>query len=148
MGLDMYLTAEKYISDYNEADKPLQEGVLKAIGGRAPGRVKGVSVEAGYWRKANHIHDWFVKHCQGGVDECQRTWLTRDQLTKLLEDCKAVLADKSRAEELLPRAAGFFFGGQDYDEWYFQDIQQTVDIVQPLLSEEFADWDFFYQSSW
>ena len=34
-----------------------------------------VRTEAGYWRKANQIHGWFVNKCQDGVDDCQLTQL-------------------------------------------------------------------------
>jgi len=149
MGLDMYLTAEKYLSDYTESDKPMKEAV-NAIDLPAPlkGKVNRVRAEAAYWRKANAVHDWFVKNCQDGRDECQSTWVNREQLGELVEACKQVLENKKLAAELMPTASGFFFGSTDYDEWYFDYLERTVLMVEPLLSDEFADWDFHYQSSW
>ncbi len=41
---------------------------------------------------------------------------------KLLEVCKQVAADPSKAEELLPTQSGFFFGGTEYDEYYMNSI--------------------------
>jgi hypothetical protein len=44
-----------------------------------------------YWRKANAIHRWFVENVQNGIDECQRSRVTRDQLRSLVASCKEVL---------------------------------------------------------
>ena len=44
--------------------------------------------EIAYWRKANMIHNWFVEHCQDGIDECQpRYSVSKEQLEELLNDC-------------------------------------------------------------
>src|SRR3954454_9104166 len=37
-----------------------------------------------------------------------------------------VIADPSVAKELLPTQDGFFFGSTDYDQWYMDDIHETV----------------------
>ena len=65
-----------------------------------------------------------------------------------MELCKEVLINKDRAEELLPVQAGFFFGGYEYDEWYFQYLKNTVEMIDKLLKEVPEDWDFYYRSSW
>jgi hypothetical protein len=65
-----------------------------------------------------------------------------------VDTCKQVLENKKLAKELLPTAEGFFFGGTEYDDWYFETLQDTVDMIEPLLTDEYADWDFHYQSSW
>ena len=133
--------------------------------------------EIGYWRKANAIHNWFVKNAQGGVDECQFTELTREQLTELLTVCKRVMEEArvvdgqiergvsyqggvatpimeegfvitnpEICEELLPSASGFFFGSTDYNEYYLEDVKDTVEILEKALL--FTDSDYAYQSSW
>ena len=103
--------------------------------------------EVGYWRKANQIHQWFVDNVQGGVDDCRDAYVERDKLQELLNICKIVSIDKDKAEQLLPTASGFFFGGTEYDEWYYQDIQSTIEILEEALSDEEAD-HFEYHSSW
>ena len=45
----------------------------------------------GYWRKANHIHNWFVENIQGGNDDCGKYEVTKEQLEELLKVCKTVL---------------------------------------------------------
>lgn len=57
--------------------------------------------------------------------------------------------DPSVAEDLLPSTSGFFFGSTDYDMYYVQDIQDTIDIVTRVL--ETTDFDkemVYYVSSW
>ena len=108
-----------------------------------------VTFRLAYWRKANAIHQWFVDKCQDGVDECQETFLTREQLQDLVRTCKQVLADKRKASELLPTQEGFFFGGTDYDEYYTQDLEYTVKRIEKILNDPaLAKFDFYYQSSW
>lgn len=154
MGLDMYLSAKKYMSKYfDPADIQRIEKVNDIFGvtGIEDGDygAEEVKFRVAYWRKANQIHDWFVKNCQDGVDECQETWVSREQLQELIDICKTVLADMSKAEELLPTASGFFFGGTDYDDWYKQDLEFTAERLEKILADPaFAKADFYYQSSW
>jgi len=54
MGLDMYLKGKVYL-DYNSPEREEIAEMLDIKGYD----VSGVTVELGYWRKANHIHKWF-----------------------------------------------------------------------------------------
>ena len=107
-----------------------------------------VQVQVAYWRKANQIHKWFVDHVQDGNDDCEEYRVTRDQLQLLLDNCKLVLMNKEEAKTLLPRQEGFFFGSYEYDEFYWYDIQDTIDQLEKILNEYPEEWDFQYQSSW
>lgn len=156
MGLDMYLNGKRYLSKYfNEGDEAVAEAIAERfpeLKGRA-GRfgdtscVKEIQIEAGYWRKANAIHKWFVENVQGGEDECKPHYVSREQLIELKELCERVIAFRHLAVELLPTASGFFFGGTDYDEYYFQDLEQTVKIIDDCLALP-ESWEFEYRSSW
>ena len=154
MGLDMYLSAKRYMSKYFDAEDTARiEKVNEIFGveGIEDGdyNAQEVTFRVAYWRKANAIHKWFVDKCQDGVDECQETWLSREQLQELVDTCTAVLLNKEKAGELLPSANGFFFGGTDYDEWYFRDLEYTVERIQKILKDPaFEKCDFYYQSSW
>jgi len=156
MGLDMYLTAERYL--WREGDKDVSDKINEAIGVEANPenhfngsslRVKSVSVDAMYWRKANAIHGWFVENCQGGLDECQRTYVERAKLKALKDLCEDILnhPDAERETDLEPRA-GFFFGSYEKDEWYFQDLKNTVEGLDRALSLPENEYDFYYQASW
>lgn len=107
-----------------------------------------LEINVAYWRKANQIHAWFVKHVQNGKDDCQEYHVSRDQLQLLVDNCKLVLIQKEEAPNLLPTQEGFFFGSYEYDEFYWQDIQDTIDQLEKVLNEYSKDWDFKYQSSW
>jgi hypothetical protein len=109
-------------------------------------RIKYVIEEVGYWRKANHIHNWFVENAQDGMDDCKQANVDREHLQDLLETCNRVIANPSEAEQLLPRAAGFFFGNTDYDEYYFESVRETISILEDCLLDEEAY--FYYVSSW
>ena len=43
------------------------------------------------------------------------------------------IKDFSVAEELLPVAEGFFFGSTKYDEWYFENIESTIEQISEIL---------------
>jgi hypothetical protein len=104
-------------------------------------------MEVAYWRKANAIHRWFVDTCQDGNDDCRQSYVSREQLQKLLETCKAVLADRTKADELLPTQDGFFFGPTEYDHVYFADVADTATQLENVLELD-DSWDFCYSSSW
>lgn len=152
MGLDMYLYKKNFIWSGDWVKPEHKQEVLVKKGGELdtkikPERVKYVVEEIGYWRKANHIHNWFVENVQNGIDECQESWVSREHLETLLAKCKEVLENRGTAESSLPTQSGFFFGSTDYDEYYFGDIERTVEIIEEALSDETAD-DFTYRASW
>ena len=147
----MYLTAKRYVSEYRDADKELGEKTKTLGVPEQLGKVANIVTDAAYWRKANQIHNWFVQNVQDGEDECRPHYVSVTNLRELLEACKEVLADHDKAEDLLPVQEGFFFGSYEYDDWYFEQIQDTVQQLECILSvpeSELANWDFEYQSSW
>lgn len=53
------------------------------------------------------------------------------------------------AEELLPTQDGFFFGGTDYDEYYVEDLKNTIKIIDNVLATtDFETQMIYYRSSW
>jgi len=150
MGLDMYLDKRTYVKQWDHIDEAKQYKVEVTRGGEPtnidPKKVKYIIEEAGYWRKANAIHKWFVDNIQDGVDDCRDAYAERRDLQTLLDLCRIVIIDKSKAEQLLPSNSGFFFGNTEYDEWYYNDIQNTIEILEKALEDE--DGDYYYSSSW
>ena len=151
MGLDMYLYKKSYLMSGDWNKEEVRESVVVTKGGEPhpkikSDRVKYVIEEVGYWRKANAIHKWFVDNVQGGKDECQESIVMPSQLENLLNLCKQVLENKDKAEELLPTTAGCFFGSTDYDDWYYVDLQDTIQILEECLDGSEAD--FYYRASW
>lgn len=168
MGLDMYLSAKKYVSKHQfngggwnertvnpEFDEIANKAGLAAFCQDPSVDIYGayVSVNAAYWRKANQIHQWFVNNVQGGDDNCGEYYVSDEQLEELRSTCNEILAnkeDKVFAEDLLPPANGFFFGSDQIDEYYYDDIQYTADRLKELLAMKENDHyvSFYYQSSW
>lgn len=154
MGLDMYLSAEKYVSgsDYREGDKEQFDEIVrtlnaeKFVGGFVPN--VQVQVSVGYWRKVNSVHQWFVDNCGQGEDDCRPYYVAREKLIELRDLCQQVLDNPKDADELLPTQSGFFFGATEYDEYYFADIKDTVEQLNKVLAEVPEGWDFEYRASW
>lgn len=151
----MYLKAERYIPGYahnKDADRKAFKSVVRAAGLKLSQIASDspsltVSVHAGYWRKANAIHAWFVKNVQDGKDDRQRAYVSREQLQQLLNDAEAALAAGDKAKEILPTQAGFFFGSTEYGEWYIRNLRNTIRQVKQALDMG-KEWSFYYQASW
>lgn len=155
MGLDMYLKAEKYVGGWKHSPAEDRDKFAKLLTtvGLSPEDIASdspsatLTVTVGYWRKANAIHKWFIDNVQGGKDECDTSDVSREQLGKLLELCKQ--CKETHDATLLPPCSGFFFGSTEIDEYYWQDIDLTIEILGRVLSNErLDDWDFSYRSSW
>lgn len=111
-----------------------------------------IDYQVGYWRKANAIHNWFVEHCAGGVDDCNAVTLRLKDIIELQYACNQVLEDHYKAKELLPPQSGFFFGSTEIDDWYFKELEYTADLLSKveafLESDEGKHYECVYQASW
>jgi hypothetical protein len=145
MGLDMYLNAKRFL--WNSEDE-----LVKKLSDNFPElgdiKIKEVSAEAAYWRKANAIHKWFVDNVQDGTDDCGYYDVDKEKLQELIDVIDQVLADKSKADTLLPTQGGFFFGDTKYDQYYFEDLEYTKTMLTGLLDDKWKGWWFEYHSSW
>ena len=153
MGLDMYLEKSLYVGANYEHNKVT--GKVKIVRGDGLvlpvklSEIISVRMKCGYWRKANAIHKWFVDNVQDEEDNCGTYWVSKDDLAELLRVCKEVQEDHDLAESLLPSESGYFFGGQEYDEWYFNAINYTVTLIEGILADpDVGFYDFYYNSSW
>ncbi len=155
MGLDMYLTAKKYHSDgsWRSENQRAEFQKLKSLSnvGTVIDKVDMphiyLEVSVGYWRKQNAIHKWFVDNTAAGEDDCRTSYVGREQLEELRTLCQKVIDAPKDADETLPAQEGFFFGGTEYDEWYFSGLKDTVNIVDTALSMP-SEWEFEYHASW
>ena len=150
MGLDMYLSAKRYIWKSGDSDKDIQEDLNKVMADDLKDtgmRVREVEIDAMYWRKANAIHGWFVENCQEGEDDCKEYFVSREQLQELRDLCQKLLDGDEKAEGELEPTEGFFFGSTNKDEYYYQDLKETVEGLDRVLSLP-NSYEFYYQSSW
>ena len=174
MGLDMYLSARRYVSGWEStfasSEKAAQDGrkevelfdsILDTFGlDREDITVElpsaTVSIEVAYWRKANAIHNWFIENVAGGVDNCEPVRVDREQLNTLVRTLGDVLGLRHSGEEsgisiedLLPTQDGFFFGSTEYNDYFWENVQWTYDkLVSITDSPKFDGFDFVYQASW
>ena len=155
MGLDMYLSAKRYLWSDKDKDVAQQVGEIIGVDGDPEKRfngarlvVKEISLEAMYWRKANAIHGWFVETVQDGEDNCREYEVDKEQLETLRDLCKDILEhpDAERDEDLEP-TEGFFFGSYTKDEWYYKDLKDTVEGLDKVLALP-DEYSFTYQASW
>lgn len=156
MGLDMYLTKVTRI------DSSKVTGVIALQDGDKPieidlSRVSKITEDIAYWRKANQVHQWFVDNCQGGVDDCGKYWVSHEKLVKLYKLCKYVRGKRKKPDGLdialqyLPTSLGCFFGSQEYDDYYYSQLKDTMDMLKPYINldeEHRRGCAFYYQSSW
>ncbi len=83
-------------------------------------------------------------------------------LTAILQDARSPFGERQAAavaiakiepglvaKLLLPPQGGFFFGGTDIDEWYYNGMTETYQQLDRVLeSTDFETQVVFYQSSW
>lgn len=96
MGLDMYLDMK--VSHYPKKGETTID--LANLNGSwdtlelnefgASNRVD-ISLGVGYWRKANHIHNWFVKNIQDKNDNCGEYYVIVEEFEKLYDICMGIL---------------------------------------------------------
>lgn len=150
MGLDMYLSKKTYVKNW--AHKEDKHRVVVTLNDQTrldikPERVTYVDEEVMYWRKVNAVHAWFVENVQDGIDECQESRVTIEQLDELATICEKVVRDKN--PELLPSRSGFLFGSTDYDDYYYEEIEETAKVLREEIRNNQEKYpEYFYQASW
>jgi hypothetical protein len=162
MGLDMYLYLRKHEScsqwstkNFEEEKKRFYPEELKELGENIAKNnfmSKNTEYQVAYWRKANQIHKYFVKKCADGVDDCSPVYVALEDLKELVSLCREVIEHPKRAKAKLPTQDGFFFGSVEYDEYYEQELEYTVEQLEPIIkfleSEKGSDYDAIYRASW
>ena len=174
MGLDSFLFAEKYVGNYDHSspqEREIYHKIVEATGLSSleyplpRSNSATIRVEVAYWRKANQIHKFFVD-LTGEEDNCQDIEVSREDLENLLSLCKQVLETRDKTlgdlkegevvagpEDILPTRSGFFFGSTDYDEYYYSDLERTVQVLEKILNhpgipKDDYSWSFIYRASW
>lgn len=81
--------------------------------------------QVGYWRKANHIHNWFVENVQDGEDDCDyHHEVTEAILEELLKTCKTVLKSCKLVD------------GEVSNGYHFENGKMVPDMVQGKIVED------------
>lgn len=130
-----------------------------------------------YWRKFNALHSWFVNHYDNpGEDDCEPHSVSVGDMFSLMDILEEVMSYKKYLEpipdiddnedgfwkeirdekiceqldNLLQPQSGFFFGSTDYDNWYFDNVERTLNALKEaeddMKSGEIEK--FIYRASW
>lgn len=79
-----------------------------AIDGIDANNITVVDEEVMYWRKANQVHNWFVRHVQNGEDDCREHYVSPDSIHELFKTCAKVM-------EVSKLVDGMVYIGTTYD---------------------------------
>ena len=86
MGLDMYLTGDRYAPSHGDNERYVVDGY----------EVEAVRLKLGYWRKHWALHNFIVERFADGDDNCCPIGLSADglrEIAKVVEDGKLVNPD-------------------------------------------------------
>lgn len=159
MGLDMYLNKCYFIGPTYEVvndelekkyKQPIKiENDTKKILEINSSRISEIKEEVGYWRGAYSINKWFEDNTEESNDEGIEFRVSIDELKKLLSDCKKVMElDYNSAQEIIPHHTRYFFTTEESrDKYYFNEIKNTIDIIEKIDFSSPEDYEFKYYAS-
>jgi len=132
MGLDMYLEGRTY--NWQKWDHPELNPMRDGF------RIKGITLELGYWRKHPDLHGYIVEAFANGVDECQDIELTKDNLLQIIGAIKG---------KKLPHTEGFFFGKSDGTEAKesIHIFEQAIEWMEGEMAGD-ESRNVVYRASW
>ena len=150
MGLDMYMSADRFFSgeEYTDERSQLTYRTIATAAGLTQNEIDTlrrksvtVSIGVGYWRKAHDIHGWFVDNVQDGNDNCAEYYVGRDTLGELRDSIKLVLSDPDEYSKE-------FTTNNDWDSDVEDVFRETLAWVEEWLPPKYDKFDFKYQASW
>jgi len=157
MGLDQYLYIEKFISPIRGVAEGIEWNALldvldaQAFRSSAMFPSATISILAFQWCKSTAIHSWFVKNCQDNVDDCRKTFIPREQLVELVDACTVILRNRDTdiSNTLLPTLDALIYKDiTKYTDFYYDDLEATVDGLNNILNNLPDDCEIYYQASW
>ena len=105
MGLDMHMRAKLYISGHRYSEEaPVFNQIIMHLPefevfqpalASLDRKSLIVAVTVGYWYNASAIHNWFVENVQDGKDDCGEYYVNPENLGRLRDVCREVLATVS-----------------------------------------------------
>lgn len=143
MGLDMYI-----VKINNKTCKPIKEGDdIVSFDSKTQ--------EVAYWRKQNMLHHFLLE--QTGADpnmNCTYVEVPYEVLYEFIGRANDILKARGHnreylANKLLPTQSGFFFGGTDYDKWYYECLKSIrADLREIIQSTDFTNQTLYYSCWW
>ena len=82
--------------------------------------------------------------------KCKEYYVDMGDLKLLLKACEKAMESPQKAKKVLPCVSGFFFGSGDYDDYYYDDVLQTIKVLTRIVENEkkYRGFNFYYSSSW
>jgi hypothetical protein len=112
--------------------------------------------DCGYYEVSKEQLEELLKTCieVRDLSKLEQGWVKNGEIFKNGMWCPCMeegeyIINPEIAEELLPTTSGFFFGSTNYDQWYMENIVDTIDILTKVLETTDFDVDMIvYGSSW
>ena len=136
MGLDQYLTKKIYVGAEYKHRKVTGKVEILVNGNPLQinfNKISEIEERVGYWRKANHIHKWFVDNVQDGEDDCKEYYVSHEQLQELVKVCQLVIKGSVLEHGLVKNGetASPETGGE-----FVPNMEMGKVVVNPELAEE------------
>ena len=159
MGLDMYLL-KKRKDDKRKVEEIWDEvgyfRKVNAVHKYLVDQAQEGKDDCGYHKVKKEVLEDLVKRCEevlnkvvlrDGMVEIGRKYQNGKEEPILSES--VIVINPEVCEELLPTQDGFFFGGISYNGYYLDDLKDTINICNNILSDtDFTKEEIYYHSSW
>tara|TARA_R100000951_G_scaffold16512_2_gene13010 strand:- start:2169 stop:2582 length:414 start_codon:yes stop_codon:yes gene_type:complete len=137
MGLDMYLTGDRYAPSHGDNERDIVDGY----------EVESVRLKLGYWRKHCALHNFIVDRFADGEDNCLPIELSAEKLreiAKAVEDGKLVDPDAFSADGMDHYKSVYEYHREP------EQVRETVDMLRNAAKwVDGGDWNTVeYQASW
>ena len=89
-----------------------------------------------YFRKFNALVEW-IENNVGALENCEPLELGEDDIEGLQATLNDLTPENCDVE--LPTCTGFFFGSQEYDDWYWENVEKAKQMCNDILEK--TDWE-------
>lgn len=140
MGLDMF--AVRRVDTFWEAGDPPKKAISvqladvsgRPVNGIETDRIQSIDEDVMYWRKANHVHKWFVDTVMDGNDGNDGRWyhVSWENLERLRSVCNEVI----EASKLVP---GMAHAGEKWEQGMKQPVtlREAGKVIEdPFLAKQ------------
>ena len=145
----MYLEKRTYVKRWEHKKEEEQFEVSVKRGGKPfpdirPERLKRVVEELMYWRKANHIHAWFVDHCGEGNDDGREIYVSEESLQELLKTCEKVIEASKLIKGKVYSGTTWTKEKGSVENWIDGKVIENASVAKELLPTQSG---FFFGST-
>lgn len=138
---------------------------------------KQTRYQIGYWRKFNALQAFFEKRVESDYELLHGVYVYEETIKELISTFNKILKDIKTCEteeiqyctgwaygektydtkkvyksqvalDLLPPGDGFFYGSQEIDEWYVEDIKYSLKLFKKALKLIELGYDIIYEANW